>query len=48
MDDMETEYLGAVADRLRAQGALDVLHLPVQMKKGRPGIRLSLIALSPG
>ncbi|MCX8023305.1 MAG: nickel pincer cofactor biosynthesis protein LarC [Syntrophorhabdaceae bacterium] len=43
MDDMETEYLGAVADRIRGQGALDVLYFPVYMKKGRPGIRLSVI-----
>ncbi len=44
MDDMEPEYLGAVADRIRAAGALDVLYFPIQMKKGRPGIRLALIA----
>jgi uncharacterized protein (TIGR00299 family) protein len=44
MDDVEMEYLGAVADRLRDMGALDVLYFPVQMKKGRPGIRLSVIA----
>jgi len=44
LDDMEPEYLGAVADRIRAEGALDVLYFPVQMKKGRPGIRLSVIA----
>lgn len=44
MDDMEAEYLGAVADRIRAAGALDVLHFPVQMKKGRSGIRLSILA----
>ena len=44
MDDMEPEYLGAVADRIRAAGALDVLYFPIQMKKGRPGIRLSVMA----
>jgi pyridinium-3,5-bisthiocarboxylic acid mononucleotide nickel chelatase len=43
LDDMETEYLGAVAERMRAAGALDVLYFPVQMKKGRPGVRLSII-----
>lgn len=47
MDDMETEYLGAAAERMRASGALDVLFLPVQMKKGRPGVRLSIIAPKP-
>ena len=44
LDDMETEYVGAVADRLRADGALDVLYFPVFMKKGRPGLRFSVIA----
>lgn len=44
MDDMEAEYMGAIAERMREAGALDVLHFPVQMKKGRPGTRLSLIA----
>lgn len=42
MDDMETEYIGAIADRIRAAGALDVLYFPVCMKKGRIGIRLSI------
>ena len=40
LDDMETEYMGAAADRIRASGALDVLYFPVHMKKGRPGIRV--------
>ncbi len=44
IDDMEMEYMGAVADRLRAAGALDVLFFPVSMKKGRTGIRLSVTA----
>ncbi|MGA3174115.1 MAG: nickel pincer cofactor biosynthesis protein LarC [Syntrophorhabdales bacterium] len=43
MDDMETEYMGAVADRIRERGALDVLYFPVQMKKGRSGLRLSVL-----
>jgi uncharacterized protein (TIGR00299 family) protein len=42
LDDMEMEYMGAVADRLRAAGALDVLFFPVSMKKGRMGMRLSV------
>ncbi|OPX99970.1 MAG: hypothetical protein A4E60_02553 [Syntrophorhabdus sp. PtaB.Bin047] len=42
VDDMEMEYMGAVADRLRSAGALDVLFFPVSMKKGRMGIRLSI------
>jgi uncharacterized protein (TIGR00299 family) protein len=44
MDDAETEYMGAIADRLRDAGALDVLYFPVLMKKGRSGIRLSITA----
>jgi hypothetical protein len=46
MDDMEAEYMGAIADRIRGAGALDVLYFPVQMKKGRSGIRLSIITPS--
>jgi pyridinium-3,5-bisthiocarboxylic acid mononucleotide nickel chelatase len=47
MDDMETEYIGAVAERMRKAGALDVLYFPVQMKKGRSGIRLSIVTHQP-
>lgn len=46
LDDMEMEYMGAVADRIRNSGARDVLYFPVSMKKGRPGIRLS-VTVSP-
>jgi uncharacterized protein (TIGR00299 family) protein len=46
LDDMEMEYVGAVADRIRNNGARDVLYFPVSMKKGRPGIRLS-VTVSP-
>jgi uncharacterized protein (TIGR00299 family) protein len=42
LDDMDTEYLGAVAERIRDRGALDVLYFPVYMKKGRIGVRLSI------
>ncbi|MCX5804891.1 MAG: nickel pincer cofactor biosynthesis protein LarC [Proteobacteria bacterium] len=42
IDDMEMEYIGAIADRIRSAGALDVLYFPVYMKKGRIGIRLSI------
>lgn len=38
--------MGAVADRIRNNGARDVLCFPVFMKKSRPGIRLS-ITVSP-
>ncbi len=42
LDDMEMEYMGAVADRIKNSGARDVLYFPVFMKKGRPGIRFSV------
>jgi hypothetical protein len=48
MDDVEIEYLGAIADRLRAAGAHDVLYFPVHMKKGRSGIRLSITSPASG
>ncbi len=44
LDDMEMEYIGAIADKIRKEGALDVLYFPVYMKKGRIGIRLSVTA----
>jgi hypothetical protein len=44
LDDMDMEYLGAVAERIRGKGALDVLYFPVHMKKGRIGVRLSITA----
>jgi pyridinium-3,5-bisthiocarboxylic acid mononucleotide nickel chelatase len=44
LDDMDMEYLGAVAERIRDKGALDVLYFPVYMKKGRIGVRLSITA----
>lgn len=44
IDDMSPEYLAAVADRARAEGALDVVLLPALMKKGRVGTRLDVLA----
>jgi uncharacterized protein (TIGR00299 family) protein len=44
LDDMDMEYLGTVAERIRGKGALDVLYFPVYMKKGRIGVRLSITA----
>lgn len=43
VDDMSPEYLAAVADRVRDAGALDVVLLPVIMKKGRAGTRIELL-----
>ena len=47
VDDMTPEYLAAAADRLRADGALDVILQPVVMKKGRLGTRIEVLA-APG
>ena len=44
VDDMSPEYLAAAADRLRSEGALDVVLQPVIMKKGRAGTRLEVLA----
>jgi pyridinium-3,5-bisthiocarboxylic acid mononucleotide nickel chelatase len=43
VDDAEMEYMGAVTERIRSAGALDVLYFPVYMKKGRVGLRLAAI-----
>jgi hypothetical protein len=43
IDDMNPELFGAVTGRLVAAGALDVWLTPVQMKKGRPGVLLSVL-----
>lgn len=44
LDDMTGETLGYVCDRLMADGALDVSTTPITMKKGRPAVRLSVLA----
>jgi hypothetical protein len=43
LDDMSPEYLAAVADRARAEGALDAVLVPITMKKGRQGTRIELL-----
>jgi uncharacterized protein (TIGR00299 family) protein len=44
LDDLVPELVPDVAEACRAAGALDVWTLPVQMKKGRPGVVVSAIA----
>ena len=44
VDDMSPEYLAAAAEALRAAGALDVVLQQVVMKKGRPGVRIEILA----
>jgi uncharacterized protein (TIGR00299 family) protein len=44
IDDMSPQIFGPVSDRLFANGALDVFLTAVQMKKGRPGTLLTVLA----
>jgi uncharacterized protein (TIGR00299 family) protein len=44
VDDMTPQNIGYVTDRLLEAGALDVLTIPVQMKKGRPGHLIQILA----
>ena len=43
LDDLSPELLGAVMEKLFAAGALDVWFTPVQMKKNRPSVQLSVL-----
>ena len=44
IDDMTPQNFGYVTEKLLAAGALDVFTVPVQMKKGRPGHLLQVLA----
>ena len=44
VDDMTPEYIEPLRQALVAAGALDVQTWPVQMKKGRPGFRVEVVA----
>ena len=43
LDDISPQVLGDVMERALAAGALDVFHTPIQMKKNRPGVMLSVL-----
>lgn len=43
LDDMSPEWLPSVEAKLFTLGALDVFHSPIGMKKGRQGVRLSVL-----
>jgi pyridinium-3,5-bisthiocarboxylic acid mononucleotide nickel chelatase len=44
LDDLSPQVLAYAMERLLAEGALDVFSVPVQMKKGRPGAVLTVLA----
>jgi pyridinium-3,5-bisthiocarboxylic acid mononucleotide nickel chelatase len=43
LDDVNAEILGRVMKRALGLGALDVFYTPIQMKKNRPGVLLSIL-----
>lgn len=44
LDDVPGEIVGYCLERLFAAGALDVFTIPIQMKKNRPGVLLTVLA----
>ncbi|MCX7925865.1 MAG: LarC family nickel insertion protein, partial [Fimbriimonadales bacterium] len=44
LDNATPQQLGYVMERAFAKGALDVFFTPVQMKKNRPGVHLTVLA----
>jgi len=43
LDDCSGEVLGSFVETALAAGALDVFHTPIQMKKNRPGVLLTVL-----
>ncbi len=43
IDDLSPQFFGPLSDRLLAAGAQDVFLTAVQMKKGRPGVQISVL-----
>jgi hypothetical protein len=43
LDDISAEILGNFVEQALAAGALDVFHTPIQMKKNRPGVLLTVL-----
>jgi len=47
IDDMNPQVYGTLMERLFVEGALDVFWTPVQMKKNRPGILVTVLCKEP-
>jgi uncharacterized protein (TIGR00299 family) protein len=45
LDDCSSEILGAFVETALAAGALDVFHTPIQMKKSRPAVLLTVLCV---
>ena len=45
LDDISAEILGYFVEQALSAGALDVFHTPIQMKKNRPGVLLTVLCL---
>jgi uncharacterized protein (TIGR00299 family) protein len=43
LDDISSEILGQFVENALARGALDVFYTPIQMKKNRPGVLLTVL-----
>ena len=43
LDDISAEILGHFVEKSLGAGALDVFHTPIQMKKNRPGVLLTVL-----
>lgn len=48
LDDLNPQVFGYVMDRLLEEGALDAFGMPVQMKKNRPGMLLTVLCKPEG
>ncbi len=44
IDDLNPEIFGYLMERLFAAGALDVYYIPIQMKKNRPAVQLTILS----
>jgi hypothetical protein len=47
LDDVSGEILGHFVEAALTAGALDVFHTPIQMKKNRPGVLLTVLCAEP-